>query len=1138
MQISGDLLELSVLATGQGDEDDTIFSVLSQHGGKTAITVFQIPNKSSEQAVPGLCEDATNRLSAVFTSKREFTEPVCGLTLLSTTHAVAMVTSTKMLAKFTLPTAVAAQQELVPHSMHSSHELAGGLTKLSLNQKLLGSVAPDGKLIMRLADNLDRPLLLNCHHHSRGGCDGLAFSSDSYRILTTGDNGTLSCWEWELTAHGNIKASQAAEFNAKLVQRLESSQTAENIALASMSPLPLQALDAEQEEGTKQWLQHVIEETRQAEDGKYSEAKSKLRQELSSLREKVMAMIAANELLPAIEQLERREFILDTEEHKRLQAEEDAYIQEVREEIELSNLTKMYLRDKIKRDCWDSMKVKGKVVKAFQSKLEVRNYALIHRREATLNELERIKTHRRIELAEQEVRKLVSRPDPGASAVEDRGGAGEEEAEGKQEVKEQGDPDALKGSHGSRYGGDCDLLRDQFELYSLVSKKQQMCLLQDCIYHIKETFNKEFDDVSKAKEAEITRIMEKNARIRKIVKDLKLSESIVEPTLDPTEQPESFLTVQDSEIKAEKYIPPEEQKRLQEAALAEEKKRLAEIGDNPRERALEMMMYGRLEANAEEELFKDLARPDFMQKDPAEMTEDEIRMAKEFEKKEAAFLEEREKLKKALEAEFKKLQSSIVQSMEQFDERLHKLFELKIRTETAVLQEELKILRLALALMVEEEVAMKEEVLNQELEKKKVAKADTSSAVSSAKRHVEDYREVYDRTQAEDRELDKTFKKDFSDCEPYLEQLYKLYRKRPRGQRLKPAPSEGALLQEAISQNSSGERPPSASLGGGALRPSDDLMGELDHLSNMPEGLSLSAWERFVAARRRKVESEQKVKATALKLAEMTAFLKKRQAEDESIQSMIQDTFRQLNKLQDDKMVFDLNLEIQFLLKQGQIEVDPGEFVPDFSDSVLIHRSAVEELNSQIKSIGEAKLSIMTEAKDFKKGIYSLKWELKRLLMLEEDLIEKAKDIQMLKVTKELQHRLMDLDHSQEKDQRDIAALESALELVEKTHHNNVQEKKRTLSKYQSQVEAMEDENKNKEKELLELWLMVQERKGIDKLAGLPAAEVNRERRMGEIVTRRRMVDLVKSQAQEVTVLRTEVERLRRRTFPALVQID
>lgn len=35
-----------------------------------------------------------------------------------------------------------------------------------------------------------------------------------------------------------------------------------------------------------------------------------------------------------------------------------------------------------------------------------------------------------------------------------------------------------------------------------------------------------------------------------------------------------------------------------------------------------------------------------MNKEPAEMTEDEIRLAREFEKKEAAFLEEREKLKK------------------------------------------------------------------------------------------------------------------------------------------------------------------------------------------------------------------------------------------------------------------------------------------------------------------------------------------------------------------------------------------------------------------------------------------------------------------------------------------------------------
>lgn len=75
-----------------------------------------------------------------------------------------------------------------------------------------------------------------------------------------------------------------------------------------------------------------------------------------------------------------------------------------------------------------------------------------------------------------------------------------------------------------------------------------------------------------------------------------------------------------------------------------------------------------------------------MQKDASEMSEEELRQAREIERKEKDFLEEREKLKRALEAELRKLQGSIVQAMEQFDERLGKLFQLKIKTEMAVHQ--------------------------------------------------------------------------------------------------------------------------------------------------------------------------------------------------------------------------------------------------------------------------------------------------------------------------------------------------------------------------------------------------------------------------------------------------------------------
>ena len=38
----------------------------------------------------------------------------------------------------------------------------------------------------------------------------------------------------------------------------------------------------------------------------------------------------------------------------------------VREEIKLSHLAKMFLREKIKRQCWSGMTVKGKVVKVWK----------------------------------------------------------------------------------------------------------------------------------------------------------------------------------------------------------------------------------------------------------------------------------------------------------------------------------------------------------------------------------------------------------------------------------------------------------------------------------------------------------------------------------------------------------------------------------------------------------------------------------------------------------------------------------------------------------------------------------------------------------------------------------------------------
>ena len=54
-------------------------------------------------------------------------------------------------------------------------------------------------------------------------------------------------------------------------------------------------------------------------------------------------------------------------------------------------------------------------------------------------------------------------------------------------------------------------------------------------------------------------------------------------------------------------------------------------------------------------------------------------------------------------------------------------------------------------------------------------------------------------------------------------------------------------------------------------------------------------------------------------------------------------------RLCDDAMKNSLNLEVQFLLKQGQVEVQCGDFIPDYDDSILMHRGVVEDLNGTIR---------------------------------------------------------------------------------------------------------------------------------------------------------------------------------------------
>ncbi|XP_062576681.1 cilia- and flagella-associated protein 43-like isoform X2 [Saccostrea cucullata] len=1059
--------------------------------------------------------------------------------------------------------------ELFPEAEFDSHQFPGGKLQLSPHGKWLASCGTDGAVQLRAMGTLDRFVVINPHDYHLGGVRIVAFAEDAQNIFTTGFDGVLCCYSWNFSSTGIGKAKSAMEAARARKTRLMQIQKDEDevvrnfpeyTAPSTSRPVSGEITQAEKERKALEkaletdeiyrtptpvapsdatWQQVQELESIKEEDNEFASVKQDLRVQIRDMRRTIQGMLKQNETLPDIEKLGRHEFDLDIEEQNRLQAEADAEVNRVREEIEFENLAKIYLREMIKRECWDEMNVKGRAIQAFFTSLEVSNFPMRKRSAAAEKQLQIVTTRRKIELADIAARKaeLEGTQRPGMTTADDEtADIDEGEEGGKEKPSTTG---SLDQGMSAMYGGGSDLFFSQFDLHTRDQKVSQIVLLEDAIYRIKNTFNKEFDEVYQKKLSEIAKIKDKNKRIVKILQDLDLQEDMVSPELSIYEDPESLLKVEDHEVKVEKYLTAEQRKELEKKEKEEEERRIRERGDNARERGLDMMMGGVLEIKKEDELKKDVPKPLFMStKEPTDWTEDEQKLAKEYEKKVKELQEEREKYRKQLETELRKLQSMIQDGMQGFDDVLTQLFMKKIKIMMVIYQEELKILRLRYSLLVEEELETREKELNRLMEHKKAMKALTATAVMESKKHMDAFKEQYDILNAEDKVMDKAFKREFHDVTAVQQdQLYRLFRKRPRIPRLKGFDTPAPSTADSSLPNPFADRPSTARQHAQAKAQLDAAIQDLDKISNMPDGVDEAVWQRLCAYRREKIENDLLIKQKALVLAEMDNFYKKRVEEDEGLKNEIEGIFDTLNKLHDDRIRFNLNLEVQLMLKQGQVEVDPTNFIHDYKDSALIHRSVVEELNSNIKQLGESKITSMMESKDFRKGIIQLEWEQKRMLMQMEDLQNKMKDIQFMKVTREIQLYLSNEDYEGRKAE-EIGKLEQTILTQLKHHEKNVKEKKKIMKDLQKTIKSRDSENFSMDNDLAELNVTVNERRLIDQVNAERRSDTGAEKRYQEIVQRRKLVDLAKAQAQEVAVLRAEVERLRMRTFPALVQVE
>eukprot|EP00117_Sycon_ciliatum_P029294 scpid8787/ scgid23370/ WD repeat-containing protein 96 len=1014
-------------------------------------------------------------------------------------------------------------------------QLAGGYLQRSLRGDCVLSYGLDGQIAYGRVRAWDKHCSMLTHSPRTLGCRFACLSWDCRDIATAGGDGILSC-------KSLVPSSpEIRKLNADLVGYYR--QAKQLMIDVQQDQFPVIEQFAVVQSGSSAlvdvqsgmtWIERRIQAENRKTEEKFSGERNALQADIDKLRKKLLELIADNETKPDLERLDRGEFNLDVEESNRLMEEGNKTAQEVREELELKNIANEYFSELIRKECWENMEVPGKSLKAFLTSTEVSNFVLSKEEPKFDVEIAYLLQQREHELAElRDRREMEDAAMPNVAApIEDDELLDDQAQKDAMKPEEGGIHASLEGSIAHSLGGRHDKTYSQLELCSRTRVYFQLYIIKHSLRKMKQAFNKEFDALLLQKESEVARTQERNVRMAKIIHDLELHEKLFEPKMSVNEQPERLLKIEDSEINAQKWISPEERERLEEQARLDEARRLAEMGDRPRERALDQMMKGQLEIDAEEELYKDIPAPEFMEAKMKELwTEDERKVAKDYTTAVANLEEERTKHKKALEAEFKKLQSSIAEVVSLFDDKLKKLHENKIERQTAICQEEMKVARLTAWLLTEDELCQEEIGMLTEVETLKGTKSEVMKIMSKVQVDLSKAGDELDQLILEDKALERNFKRDFGDREGVYDLLNKAFRRRPR--QLRRAATQYSVPGGAGNPTA----PPTVGSQPAAMTTSQikQEMSELDSIDSCPDGVDAPTWSQLVAARRRKMESEKTVRQMNHRIAEMTTFINERAKEESTIVGSLTALAQKLAELRKERERFYLNLPIQLLMKQGQVEVNPGTFITDYRSSVLIDQTTINKYNADIKALGTAKVSTMLNGIEGKKGIYVLEWEHRKMRMQIEDADRKIQIVNGLRVTKELQKHFL-ADNVLVGQHDNIERMEGALGRTGELHKHHLGRLKKVLWNIKQKTASRQQENSEMDEEVNKRFSSVMDRVHLEATFDSDDKTRNRQQaqRMNDVVKRSRAVTMAKQQAEEIAALRADLDTWRMKMFPAL----
>ncbi|XP_037078048.1 cilia- and flagella-associated protein 43-like [Pollicipes pollicipes] len=314
-----------------------------------------------------------------------------------------------------------------------------------------------------------------------------------------------------------------------------------------------------------------------------------------------------------------------------------------------------------------------------------------------------------------------------------------------------------------------------------------------------------------------------------------------------------------------------------------------------------------------------------------------------------------------------------------------------------------------------------------------------------------------------------------------------------------------------------------------------EAMKELDDDAQRSEDIEVPLWLKMCQLRLAKVLMEFKVLRCNAEVAALVDSIEKRCHLEEALTIRSQALISELAELRERRLRQLHDHEIQLVVKQGQVEIDLGDFCPDFTGSALIHRSRVELLNKQILGIGGKKLEVMRDALRFRRGIVMQRWEYERCRMTLEDLVQTLRDIDFMKVTRAIQQYLSEGGDTTEKK---IARLERRLDILYQEAARQREEDADVTEYLERLLRIKRADNQRLALEARELNVDVSERELLYDIRCNHQRAWQARQRLDNLRKIRDLCDIAGFQQRYMTMLHSELQRMYSKTFPMLHAIN